>query len=60
MTDRRDLQLVLRSRVPIIVIRTPDEGRFLALLSEIAGSNTQRFPVALTPSSLPKPEQGSL
>ena len=36
MTERRDLQLVLRSGVPIIVIQTADEGRFLSLLSEIA------------------------
>jgi hypothetical protein len=39
MTERRDLQLVLRSGVPIIVIQTADEGRFLALLSEIAVSS---------------------
>jgi SpoVK/Ycf46/Vps4 family AAA+-type ATPase len=36
MTERRDLQLVLRSGVPIIVIQTADEGRFLKLLGEIA------------------------
>lgn len=39
MTERRDLQLVLRSGVPIIVIATTDEGRFLTLLSEIAVSS---------------------
>jgi AAA+ superfamily predicted ATPase len=39
MTERRDLQLVLRSGVPIIVIQTADEGRFLTLLSEIAVSS---------------------
>jgi AAA+ superfamily predicted ATPase len=36
MTDRRDLQLVLRSGVPIVVIETTDEGRFLQLLTDIA------------------------
>jgi AAA+ superfamily predicted ATPase len=36
MTDRRDLQIVLRSGVPIVVIQTTDEGRFLALLVDIA------------------------
>ena len=36
MTDRRDLELVLRSGVPIVVIETADEGRFLELLTEIA------------------------
>jgi predicted AAA+ superfamily ATPase len=36
MTDRRDLQLVLRSGVPIIVIQTADEERFLGLLTELA------------------------
>jgi SpoVK/Ycf46/Vps4 family AAA+-type ATPase len=39
MTERRDLQLVLRSGVPIIVIQTADEGRFLNLLREIAVSS---------------------
>jgi AAA+ superfamily predicted ATPase len=36
MTDRHDLQLVLRSGVPIVVIETTDEGRFLQLLTDIA------------------------
>jgi hypothetical protein len=36
MTDRRDLQIVLRSGVPIVVIQTSDEGRFLELLTDIA------------------------
>jgi SpoVK/Ycf46/Vps4 family AAA+-type ATPase len=39
MNERRDLQLVLRSGVPVIVIQTGDEGRFLKLLSEIAVSS---------------------
>jgi len=36
MTDRHDLELVLRSGVPIIVIETADETRFLGLLTRIA------------------------
>jgi hypothetical protein len=32
MTDRRDLQLVLNSGLPIVVIQTTDEGRFLEQL----------------------------
>lgn len=35
MTDRRDLELVLRS-VPIVVIETAEESRFLSLLTRIA------------------------
>ena len=35
MTDRRDLQLLLQSGVPIVVIETADEGRFLDLLTEM-------------------------
>lgn len=36
MTDRHDLQLVLNSGVPIVVIQTTDEARFLELLTDIA------------------------
>jgi len=36
MSDRRDLELVLRSGVPIIAIETTDEARFLELLTRIA------------------------
>jgi AAA+ superfamily predicted ATPase len=35
MNDRRDLDLVLRSAVPIIVVETGDERRFLDLLSDV-------------------------
>ena len=38
MNDRHDLQLVLGSGMPIIVIETADEGRFLELLTAIAVS----------------------
>ena len=40
MTDRRDLQLVLRSGVPIVVIQTADEGRFLEQLMELHASSS--------------------
>jgi hypothetical protein len=36
MSDARDLEIVLRSGVPIIVIETSEEERFLKLLTEIA------------------------
>jgi hypothetical protein len=36
MSDRHDLELVLRSGVPIIVIETSDETRFLEMLTQIA------------------------
>ena len=36
MSDRHDLELVLGSGVPILVIETADETRFLALLTQIA------------------------
>ncbi len=36
MTDRHDLELVLSSKVPIVVVETHDEARFLALLADIA------------------------
>jgi SpoVK/Ycf46/Vps4 family AAA+-type ATPase len=39
MTDRGDLQLILSSGVPIVVIETSDEGRFLELLTGIAVAN---------------------
>jgi hypothetical protein len=38
MEDRRDLELVLRSGPPIVVIQTTDETRLLELLRDIAGS----------------------
>ena len=36
MNDRRDLELVLDSGTPIVVIQTTDERRFLGLLTQIA------------------------
>jgi len=36
MNDRRDLDLVLRSGVPLIIVETTDEGRFLELLRDVA------------------------
>jgi hypothetical protein len=36
MTDRGDLELLLRSDVPILLVETGDEARLLALLTEIA------------------------
>lgn len=36
MTDRHDLAIVLSSGVPIVVVETADEGRFLELLTRIA------------------------
>jgi len=36
MTDRGDLELLLRSGVPILLVETSDEARFLALLTQIA------------------------
>ncbi len=36
MNDRRDLELVLDSGAPIVVIQTTDESRFLDLLTQIA------------------------
>jgi len=36
MSDRHDLEIVLRSGVPIIVIETAEEARFLELLKRIA------------------------
>ena len=36
MNDRRDLELVLESGTPLIVIETTDEARVLGLLREIA------------------------
>ena len=38
MNDRRDLELVLDSGAPIVVIQTTDEGRFLELLTQLAVS----------------------
>ena len=40
MNDRRDLELVLESGTPLIVIETTDEARVLALLQEIALSRS--------------------
>ena len=39
MNDRRDLQLVLGSGAPLVVIETADEARFLQLLVDIAVSH---------------------
>jgi len=36
MTDRGDLELLLRSGVPLLLVETSDETRFLALLTQIA------------------------
>ena len=36
MTDRGDLDLLLRSGVPLLLVETSDEVRFLALLTQIA------------------------
>jgi hypothetical protein len=40
MSDRRDLELVLESGTPLIVIETTDEARVLELLQEIALSRS--------------------
>jgi hypothetical protein len=42
MNDRRDLELVLDSGTPLIVIETTDEARVLTLLQEIALSRSAR------------------
>jgi SpoVK/Ycf46/Vps4 family AAA+-type ATPase len=42
MNDRRDLELVLESGAPIVVIQTTDEERFLKLLTEIATGHATR------------------
>lgn len=39
MPDRRDLELLLTSGVPIVVVETPDEERFLKLLERIADAS---------------------
>jgi SpoVK/Ycf46/Vps4 family AAA+-type ATPase len=36
MNDRRDLELVLNSGAPLVVVETTDEGRFLELLTRLA------------------------
>jgi hypothetical protein len=36
MSDRGDLELLLRSGVPILLVETSDEARFLGLLTQIA------------------------
>ncbi len=38
MNDRHDLEVILHSGVPIVVIETVAEGRFLELLTELASS----------------------
>jgi len=38
MDRRRDLELVLRSRTPLVVIETRDEGRVLDMLRDIVVS----------------------
>ncbi len=68
MDRRQDLELVMRSRVPIIVIESHDEGRILEMLQAIAMSMSssvhlplfrwtitdglQRVDIALEPQSL--------
>jgi hypothetical protein len=42
MSDRHDLQLVMSSGVPIILIETHDEARFLTMLTALAVSSTAR------------------
>ena len=39
MNNRRDLELILKSGTPIVVIETTDEGRFLELLVELTVNN---------------------
>ena len=36
MSDGHDLEIILRSGIPIVVIETPEEDRFLELLTRIA------------------------
>jgi SpoVK/Ycf46/Vps4 family AAA+-type ATPase len=36
MNDRRDLELVLHSGTPLVVVETADESRFIKLLTELA------------------------
>ena len=43
MSDRRDLELVLESGTPLIVIETTDETRVLELLREIAVSRSAAY-----------------
>ena len=47
MDGRHDLEVILRSRTPIIVIETRDEPRILDMLKEIsvAGSSEQYMPL---------------
>jgi SpoVK/Ycf46/Vps4 family AAA+-type ATPase len=40
MNDRRDLELVLQSGTPLVVIETADESRFLKLLTDLAVAQT--------------------
>jgi len=40
MNNRRDLELILTSGTPIVVIETTDEGRFLELLVELTVNRT--------------------
>ena len=47
MDGRHDLEVILRSRTPIILIETRDEPRILDMLKEIsvAGSSEQYMPL---------------
>lgn len=47
MNDRRDLELVLRSAVPLIAVETSDESRFVELLRSVADSQpaSEHLPV---------------
>jgi hypothetical protein len=47
MHDQHDLGLILESRVPLIVVETHDESRFLKILTRviIGGDTTPYLPV---------------
>jgi AAA+ superfamily predicted ATPase len=40
MSDRRDLELILRSSVPLVIVETSDEARFLDLLVTVANQRS--------------------
>jgi SpoVK/Ycf46/Vps4 family AAA+-type ATPase len=47
MNNQRDLELILRSRIPIVVIETHDESRLLDLLKAITFSQSAEYHVPL-------------
>ncbi len=47
MNSQRDLELILRSRVPIVVIETREESRVFGLLTAIAISRASEDYVPL-------------